>query len=287
MRNSNHTDASCKPCSDVCVPGGVYLCQVNDQVSCGACCGLYNVADTSRQAMAQMLKGRSRRFKAVPRTVSAIDAFAQHTQMLENQDRPFPQFHHCPYIGLIGEHKGRVGCLLHPLAEGNDGVDLRSLSYYGELACRTYFCPAIRELETRYKEILRSIFQDWHLYGLVVTEKDLINALFDLIERRLGCGLDARNFSKNPAAAHALLDLLALKFKWPYRPKHLNTPCHHFFFDVAYTKPAIDYEALGIPPSQYDLIFQELVSEFHNIPNLRAAEEILDQKVTTVVTTVQ
>jgi hypothetical protein len=31
------------------VPGGIYLCQVNEKVSCGVCCGLYNVAYPTKQ----------------------------------------------------------------------------------------------------------------------------------------------------------------------------------------------------------------------------------------------
>lgn len=33
---------------DKTAPGGVYLCRVNENLSCGACCGLYNVPDLSR-----------------------------------------------------------------------------------------------------------------------------------------------------------------------------------------------------------------------------------------------
>jgi hypothetical protein len=58
-----------------------------------------------------------------------------------SNNQPFPEFHHCPYVGLIGNELSRVGCLLHPMAEGNTGVDFRGLSYYGGMACRIYFCP--------------------------------------------------------------------------------------------------------------------------------------------------
>ena len=40
------------------VPKTVYLCQVNEQVSCGACGGLYNVADLSQPALETMLSER-------------------------------------------------------------------------------------------------------------------------------------------------------------------------------------------------------------------------------------
>ena len=96
---------------DAQVPGGVYLCQVDAEISCGACCGLYNVAELSRESLKTILTLRSRRFAGAARTVEAIEAFARETQRLEPQQRPFARLHHCPFIGLIGEGSGRVGCM--------------------------------------------------------------------------------------------------------------------------------------------------------------------------------
>jgi hypothetical protein len=257
------------------VPGGVYLCQVDERVSCGACCGLYNVADTSREHLENMLGDRTRRFARVSRTTEGIDDFALQNSHIEAQERPFPQFHHCPFIGLIGEARSRVGCLLHPLAEGNGGVDFRGLSYYGGLACRTYFCPATHSLAPRYKRTLRVVLKDWHLYGLVVTETDLLSALFHQIEVRLGSLLEPALFERRPEAGHALAKLLGLKLTWPHRPPQADTPCHHFFFDVSYAKPLIDYRALGVISSPYHPILRELVSSFDSIADLRRAEDTI------------
>ena len=62
------------------VPGGVYLCQVSETVSCGACCGLYNVADPSRTALQTMLAKRTARFVRLPRNMDAILDFAVRTE---------------------------------------------------------------------------------------------------------------------------------------------------------------------------------------------------------------
>ena len=130
-------------------PGGVYLCQVNQQVSCGACCGLYNVAEVSRDALESMLTDRTRNFARVPREADAIVAFGRQVLKKLRGRAPFPDFHHCPFVGLVGQSFARVGCLLHPLAAGNDGVDYRGLSYYGGMACRVYFCPVFSFLWRR------------------------------------------------------------------------------------------------------------------------------------------
>ncbi len=211
------------------VPGNVYLCQVNGSVSCGACCGLYNIGDASRDAMHALLDRRARLFAQTPRTLAAIDAFALSVGKEEDQQRPYPRFHHCPFIGLIGSTRSRVGCLLHPLAEGNQGVDWRGLSYYGGLACRTYFCPATHQLPARYKRIVRAVATEWHLYGLVVTEAKLLAGFFSRIEAYLQRRIDAAHFSRQPAASGCLIELLRLKLIWPYRPRVREYALPQFF----------------------------------------------------------
>lgn len=272
--------------SPLAVPGGVYLCQVNEKVSCGACCGLYNVAGVSRKTLTAMLRHRSERFQNAPRTIAAIDDFAARTQSTESQKRPFPQFHHCPFIGLIGRHHQRVGCLLHPMAQGNDGVDYRGLSYYGGLACRTYFCPSTHRLPARYKRILRVVIDDWYAYGLIVTEQDLLSALFGRMEALLGRPLVPALFEQNPNAVRGLKDLLELKIHWPYRPPQADTPCHHFFFDVEYAKPVIDYAAIGVNPSPYNDILIELVSGFERVADLTDAQRRIEIALQTAVSAI-
>lgn len=127
---------------DNSVPGGVYLCQINERVSCGACCGLYNVADVSSEGLTEILIRRTEAFERISRDVNSVLDFKKATDDGEPLAIPFPDFHHCPYLGLVGERHSRVGCLLHSQANGNNGVDFRGLSYYGGMACSIYFCPS-------------------------------------------------------------------------------------------------------------------------------------------------
>lgn len=272
---------------DAGTPGGVYLCQVSEGVSCGACCGLYNLADCSRDNLAQLLRTRSLRFAGVPRTVEAIENFAHQTLRREPQQRPFEGFHHCPFLGWIEDGPGRVGCLLHPLAEANRGVDYRGLSYYGGLACRSYFCPTTHALSPRFKEIVRSTAADWYAYGLVITEQELLEEIFRMIELRLQHRLGPASFSGLPAARQALTDLLGLKIDWPFRPPYWNTPCHYFFKENRRPKPPIDYQRLGAPPSVFDSLLRELVSDFSSLDRLRLAEQMLERALQHVVRELQ
>ncbi len=260
---------------DARVPGGVYLCQVNACISCGACCGLYNVADPSRENLNAMLTRRSERFAHAQRTVESIEAFARETERLEPQQRPFAKLHHCPFIGLIGEAPGRVGCLLHPLADGNGGVDFRGLSYYGGLACSTYFCMTTKDLAPRWKHILRKVLDHWYLFGLVVTEIELLTAIFEHLESRLGRPLDATEITES-ATADSLRKLLTLKSRWPFRPPSHFTACHYLFKDDAYPKPVIPYDQLGAAPSLYDRILREMPSAFKDSRELGRAEALIE-----------
>lgn len=269
------------------VPGGIYLCQVNDQVSCGACCGLYNLVQLSPSSLKRMLLQRAQRFSQIPRTAESIDAYARDTLHLEPQERPHAGFHHCPFIGLIGDRFQRVGCLLHPLAAGNQGVDYRGLSYYGGMACRSYFCPSTHVLDPRYKQVLKTVLRDWYHFGLIVTEHRLVTALFNRIETHLGRPLALCMLRANPRAASRLVKLLHLKCQWPFRPRNQNTPCHYFFKDARLPRSAIDYARLGFPPSTYHDILNELVTEFHTAAELRRAEQMIHLKISAVVQALQ
>ena len=270
---------------DACVPGGVYLCQVNDKVSCGACCGLYNVADIARASLDDRLRRRSLAFARVPRTAEAIERFAMRQQRAERQRRPFDDFHHCPFVGLIGQGLTRIGCLLHPLGSGNRGVDYRGMSYYGGLACRSYFCPTVYQLAPRYKRMVRVLASDWFSYGLIVTEHRLLAALFEQVELGLGNEVSEKKIAQDARAAATLGDLLALKLSWPYRPAGPETLCHYFFKDNLYPRPAIEYARLGCRPSPLDTILTELGSAFDHAEQLRSAEQLVAGKIQAAVQT--
>ncbi len=254
-------------------PGGVYLCQVGDTVSCGACCGLYNVADASEASLTALLVRRTEAFSELPRTLEALLAFMERAASLESQDRPFPHFHHCPFIGLVGMRRSRVGCLLHPLAAGNEGIDFRGISHYGGLACRIYFCPAHRRVSPAAKEIIRTAAEDWYRYGLVITEARLLNAFFGAVEDRMGRPLPPAD-RIGSEGLDAVRGLMALRLRWPYRPP--GAPLASDFFEAdRRPKPPASYPE-GMPPSRHDPIFRELGSRFPDVGAVRKAEAMVD-----------
>ncbi|WP_373500773.1 hypothetical protein [Desulfococcus sp.] len=263
---------------DAGVPGGVYLCQVNDNVSCGACCGLYNVERADRHALAAMLEYRTRRFSGTPRTMDAILGFAEEIHGHEPALMPYPEFHHCPYIGMVGDKKARVGCLLHPLADGNGGVDFRGLSYYGGMACRTYFCPTCKSMNPVYKRVIRSVADDWHAYGLIVTEAVLVDSFFKELESLLGRALDAGDIVGHEGREALIRRFIGLRRDWPFRSRPEKL-CNYFFEDRRYLKSPVDYGPAGGGESgqPHDALFRELESRFASEEALRAAERMFDE----------
>lgn len=211
------------------VPGGIPLCQVDQGPSCGACCGLYNIPNLSIQRLSQLLHKRSRRLKSLPRSIEALDGFAEAEQQELGPDRPYPEFHHCPFVGFIDDSQGRVGCLLHPCLPENRGIDYRGLSYYGGAACRLYFCPSHTKLEPVFKRILQRSEPGWYLYGLMLTEHRLLRAFFKEIEARLGRSLRESDIDPANGSREHLLRFLTLKEGWPYRHSSSCGPCHHVF----------------------------------------------------------
>lgn len=265
------------------VPGGVYLCQVGESVSCGACCGLYNCATATRGTLEELIASRTAEFQKVPRTPDAITDFQVKMERRDPRPRPYPDFYHCPFLGFIGAHDSRVGCLLHPQADGNQGIDYRGLSFYGGMACREYFCPTYRNLPSGYKDIVKTVCTDWYIYGLVITEERMLAGFFGEVERRLGRGLTAGDIQSSPDVRTAIADFLELKLNWPFRHPDWNGVGNYFFNDNRYLLPAVDYARIGAEGSAHDIILQELSSAFHSTDELKSAESMIEAPIEMII----
>ncbi len=254
----------------------IYFCQVSETVSCGACCGLYNLPDLSQEKLETLLSKRTEAFAVVPRTEDGIYEFQRKNKGPHRLSRPFAQFHHCPFLGLIGEKKSRVGCLLHPATPGNNGVDFRSLSWYGELACRTYFCPSTNTLPTVYQSILTQTIDNWYVWGLIVTEHALLIAYFKEVESRLGRNVTECDYTHNIVAADAFREFAELKSKWPYRRDNSPGACNFFFENGLYPRPDVIRATPDIRQSPYEKILRELDSGFSSGKEIDEADQLLE-----------
>lgn len=257
--------------------GDIYLCQVSGTVSCGACCGLYNVSDPCRDRILSMLERRSFDFAGVVRETDAIVDFGRKEyEKVSAEGRPMPEFHHCPYLGLIGADRSRVGCLLHPMGVGNKGVDFRGLSYYGSMTCRVYFCPTHSRISGNFKNIIRSVIDDWYLFGLIIQETSLLEAFHDEIALRCGQDFADLPYALGAEAGRLWSRLFELKVSWPFSAAELPL-ANYFFNDDLYSRQQVDYSPTGRNGSGYDAIFRELGSVFESETQLVQAEQILDE----------
>ena len=255
------------------VPGKVYLCQTGDELSCGACCGLYNLPFESKNALYAFLYKRTLLFDQVARNADDILLFCNKEQKRIDElgFAPVKDFHHCPYLGLMGADLDKPGCLLHPYAEKNNSVDFRGLSYYGGLACASYFCPTYYAVEPLRKLIVREVIRDWYEYGLIITEADMINNIFDFIEKELGRAFNIDDLTLE--ISFHLADLFKLKLNWPYE-QCLPYPVNFFFKDGELRKnPYIDN-------SKYSAILYAVKADISTDEELKRAEFYIEKKIT-------
>ncbi|MDQ7785437.1 MAG: hypothetical protein RDU20_21315 [Desulfomonilaceae bacterium] len=166
------------------------LCRPDTSKSCAACCGLYNVGDGTRLTLRDKLTYRTDRFRDVIRSPDALAGFESEVRARERTVPYDEVIHVCEFAGFVDAERRSVGCMLHPCAPGNEGRDWRGMCHYGGMACKSFHCPAWEELSDLHKRIVTDIVDDWHLYGLVITDVDFILSLFELVEEHLGLTLD-------------------------------------------------------------------------------------------------
>jgi len=249
------------------VRGQVYLCQTGPCVSCGSCCGLYNMADLSRERLRAILAERTNAFAAVPRTIDSILTFEQKRKCAEGTVAPLEDFHHCVFVGLIQDEGERVGCLLHPLASGNRGIDWRGLSFYGGAACKHYFCPSYDRLAPRFKRIAREVLDDWYEYGLLIPEHRFLEAALGAVESRQDSPLDAEGLSLQQKTA--LAELLRLRLRWPLRDP--ARPLAWNFFSTRETdRPRPPQDSAQSAP-----LIRQMLHELDTLPEHLQTGEIL------------
>jgi len=249
-----------------------HLCQPEGCFSCGACCGLYNYADSSRPSLVQRLRRRTTLFRRTDRTPDGLKAFSLAVRDMEDGSKRYEVIYCCEYLGFLDEEERRVGCLLHPLQ--NDGRDLRGISFYGQELCDGHFCPSYYYISQSEKESLLHLFDDWYLYGLVITDIDLVKAYFRLVSDGISETPPPSLFTRAPFRDLAR-GFFSLKTDWPFRSPGSNRFGKYYFDGSQYMISCIDYDALGAPRSPFDKIFLSLSSAFHTKAEIERAEEII------------
>jgi hypothetical protein len=256
------------------------LCQPDPGKSCGACCGLYNYVDSSREALTERLRARTKRYRDMVQGPDDLTRYAAATFAAEDFRKRYEVIYCCEYLGFLDDEEKKVGCLVHPLQNG--GVDMRTVSFYGQDVCAGHLCPSHHFIPRSQQRILLTIIDDWYLYGLCLTDIDLVVTYFRLIADRVGRELAPEMFAcealRETAAAY-----FAWKTTWPFRSEDVNRLGKYYFDGSQYMISHIDYEKFGREISPLNAILLSLSSEFHSASELALAEGMIWQNIETVV----
>lgn len=254
----------------------IHLCQPDEGKSCGACCGLYNYAVSTKDSLCRRLRDRTALFRRIVRSEADLPAFSERIRQSEDGTRLYDVIYCCEYLGFLDAGEKRVGCLLHPLQNG--GRDLRDVSFYGRELCDGHFCPSYHYISREEQKALLIILDDWYLYSLCVTDIDLVKEYFRFISEGAG-GMPSPDSFKTPSLKAAALRFFSFKTSWPFRSEAVNRFGKYYFDGSQYMIHHIDYEALGMEPSRFNRIFLSLTSDFRNADDVRKAEHMVQEAI--------
>ncbi len=256
--------------SDIC--GLNVLCQPDAGKSCGACCGLYNYVDSSYSSLTLRLRQRTQRFRKMVRGKDDLKVYAAETLAAEDFRKRYEEIYCCEYLGFLDEEEKRVGCLLHP--QQNSGLDLRDVSFYGQELCAGHLCPSHYFIPKSQAEILLKIIDDWYLYGLCITDIDMVKTYFRLLGDRIGEELKPNAFDTEKLKKVALR-YFVWKIDWPFRSPETNRLGKYYFDGSQYMISHIDYEKFGRKMSAFDAIFLSFSSHFNSGREISLAEGMI------------
>ncbi len=254
----------------------IMLCQPDDKKSCGACCGLYNWHDHSRDALNAILKLQTELFLSHSNYDNLNSYRVLRNRALKNT-KLFETIYNCEFLGFIDTDHKKVGCMLHPEVTGS--TELRNHCFYGAKVCNEHFCPSFSCLSTTQQQsVVRSV-DDWYLYGLVITDIDLVKEFFKHIENKIGESIKEKNLG-NPGITDAFGSFYRLKQDWKFKARQ-NRLGKYYFSEAEYNIARIEYgKEWGVPPSRFDKILVSLESEFSSLDQLNEADIIIDEKLT-------
>ncbi len=257
----------------------IMLCQPDAHKSCSACCGLYNWVDHSRSALTAIVDAQTELFFALT-TYDNLDNYRNQRNRKINNTKLFETIYNCEFVGYIDSEHKKVGCMLHPAVTGNP--ELRNHCFYGSKVCNEHFCPGFSCLTTPEQRAVVATVHDWYLYGLVITDIDLVKEFFKNVENTIGESIKVSRLD-TPKIHAALTDFFTLKEHWKFQAKE-NRLGKYYFSKAEYNIARIEYtQKWGIPPSPFDKILISLESDFATKEELEEAETIIQDKITAFI----
>jgi hypothetical protein len=228
--------------------------------------------DSSRSSLEQRLSARTKRFKEMVKNPGDVKNYAKKTFDVEDFAKRYEVIYCCEYLGFLDAEEKKVGCLLHP--QQNSDIDLRTCSFYGQEICAGHICPSHHFIPQTQSQILIKIIGDWYLYGLCLTDIDLVKTYFRLLADRVGEELKPGVFNKE-SLKNIAVEFFNWKITWPFRSSETNRLGKYYFDGSQYMISYIDYTKFGKEVSVLDPIFLSLSSSFQNAAQIEAAESLV------------
>ena len=213
-----------------------------------------------------------------------MEEYRKRLNAIVSSPKLFEKIYNCEFLGFLDKEQRRVGCLLHP--SRNDGEDLRNHSFYGADLCAGHFCPSYTYLTAYEQKAAATVLDDWYLYGLVITDIDLVKELFRHAQTRLGDSIHPKKL-EGGAVRNSLRDFFVLKENWPFVSTE-NRLGKYYFSHSEYQIARIEYEKKWkIKPSRFDKILISLSSEFSSLEDVHKAETMIEEKIEAFLTAYQ
>lgn len=254
----------------------IHLCQPDGRKACGACCGMYNVAGADRERIEGLLRERTDAFHAQcdVRDPDSLRRYKNARLEHEAADKLLGLLRNCPFLGVLDDTTGRVGCMVHPKV--NDGVDGRDCGVYDAETCETYLCAAYTLLSHEERRlIIAACGDDSFLYGLVLNDVRFVRALFEQAAELTGMLARGERLFE-PEVLDTVRRYLELKADWPWvDPEAGIIGAWLPVGDSDVVRREVDYAALGCAPSRFDAILRALGSTFDEEEELREAEAVI------------
>jgi hypothetical protein len=230
-----------------------------------------------------LLKKRAEFFEIFG-TEDQIEEYRKGSNSIVASPKLFEKIYNCEFLGFLDQGHRQVGCLLHPAR--NNGEDLRNHSFYGADLCAGHLCPSYTYLTVFEQKAVATVLDDWYIYGLVITDIDLVKEFFRHAQTRLGDSIHPVRLETD-AVKNSLRDFFVLKENWPFVSTE-NRLGKYYFSHSEYQIARIEYEKKWkIKPSRFDKILVSLSSDFSSLEEVHKAETLIEEKIEAFLTAYQ
>ncbi|MEJ5299519.1 MAG: hypothetical protein WHS38_00845 [Thermodesulforhabdaceae bacterium] len=256
-----------------------HLCQPDGKKSCAACCGIYNFRRNNREDVTKRLRENTASIITLSHSNpngNALESYSERSRNIYNgSDKLFTTIFNCEFAGFIDKYQQKVGCLLHP--SQHFGKDLRDYSFYGAELCENHYCLSYFYLTAVEQRLVIETVEDWYLYGLTITDIDLVKGVFTVLSDLVGEAIDPLVVAQHENLKRIIQSFWNLKLSWPFRLQNTDSFGKYIFKGEEYFEIEIPYSSFNRNKSPYHRIFLSLGSNFQNAEDLEKAEEIVSK----------